>query len=130
MLAASRRAPAPARADEDECDPLDSSEEEIVRTVAKEFVKKPIADHPRTQNDKELSDAEAKMDRVEAAIEQLHREENVDEYSPIVTGVKEARLLESFRYFYLSLNLPQPKKIASIIINKKNSSIISIKYKL
>ena len=69
----------------------------MVRSVAKEFVKKPIVDHPPTRNDREIAEAEAKMDRVEAAVALLHREEREGDYSPVVAAVKEERLLENFR---------------------------------
>ena len=83
---------------EDEHEPLDTDEEEVVRSVAKQFIKKPLTDYPETQNDLNIAENEATMDRVEAELEQLHKEENEDRYSPLIVGVKESRLLENFRY--------------------------------
>ena len=83
--------------EDEEAETLDSEEERVAISFAKETFKKPLPDRPLTQNDKDMVAAESTMDRVEAEVAQPHREEKGEQYSPLVAGVKEARLLETFR---------------------------------
>lgn len=65
--------------------------------MAKKLERKYIARHNATENDKDIMNGENKLDRLEAAVEQLHRSATEENYSPVIAAVKEKRLMESFR---------------------------------
>ena len=90
---------------EDDHEPLDTEEEQIAVSVSKSFLKKGTSDHAPTQNDKDLMEAETKMDRIEGQMEQLYKNQDTNDYSPVIAVVKENRLLENFRYIQIILHI-------------------------
>ena len=82
---------------EDEYEPLDTEEEDIVRSVAKKIERQALSKHTSTQNDRDIQEAEDKMDRIEYEVMRLHKSASEDDFSPVIADVKEARLMENFR---------------------------------
>ena len=76
---------------------MDTEEDTIVRSVARKLERKYVPKHSPSQNDKDVENAEARLDRIEGEVMHLHRESQNTEYSPVIAGVKEQRLLENFR---------------------------------
>ena len=68
-----------------------------MRAVAIKLERKGTSDHVPTQNDKDVKEAEDKMDRIEYEVMRLHKSASDEDYSPVVASVKENRLMENFR---------------------------------
>ena len=86
---------------EDDDAPVETEEEEVICNAATKLVRTVIPSHPPTQNDDDILTSEQQLDRLESAIEMIHREQAHNQLNPVAATVKESQLLENFRYILL-----------------------------